>query len=186
MSSIHWRNPTDSIFTTDSKYFYFFVCKKKDLKNPVKQIFSFSIAIWCLHGVVLLQKKWRCAFVPFVFECVSYILCSGMWNINLKKKKKKKKIDLPTLFFFLCYANQTIFFFRPYVHVLDSKAFLSFLEKKTIPFSEFLFQEETNWGVFQSNFRFWPSVQISNDLLYMTFCKLNIGDGFIFKLLESL
>ena len=24
-----WRNPTDPIFTTDPKYFYFFVCKKK-------------------------------------------------------------------------------------------------------------------------------------------------------------
>ena len=39
-----WRNPTDPIFTADSKYFYFFVCKK-NFKNPVKQIFSFSIAI---------------------------------------------------------------------------------------------------------------------------------------------
>ena len=39
-----WRNPTDPIFTADPKY-YFFVCKKK-FKNPVKQIFSFSIAIW--------------------------------------------------------------------------------------------------------------------------------------------
>ena len=60
-----------------------------------------------------LQKKWRCAFVPFVFVCVPYILCSGMWNIDLKKKKKKS--DLPTLFFFLCYANQTISFFRPLI-----------------------------------------------------------------------
>ena len=61
----------------------------------------------------VLQEKWRCAFVPFVFVCVSYILCFGMWNIDLKKKKKKKNSDpdLPTLFFFLCYANQTIFFF---------------------------------------------------------------------------
>ena len=44
-----WRNPTDPIFTADPKYFYFFVCKKKKkkkFKNPVKQIFSFNIAIW--------------------------------------------------------------------------------------------------------------------------------------------
>ena len=62
---------------------------------------------WQIKDV--LQKKWRCAFVPFVFVCVSYILCSGMWNIDFKKKKNS---DLPTLFFFLCYANQTIFFLR--------------------------------------------------------------------------
>ena len=87
-----WRNPTDPIFTADPKYFYFFVQKK--FKNPVEQIFSFSIALWCLHRVEkppnpknVLQKKWRCAFVPFVFVCVWYILCSGMWNIDLKKKK---------------------------------------------------------------------------------------------------
>ena len=60
----------------------------------------------------VLQKKWRCAFLPFVFVCVSYILCSGMWNIDLKKKKS----DQPTLFFFLCYANQTIFF-RPNLEI---------------------------------------------------------------------
>ena len=34
-----------------------------------------------------------------------------MWNIDLKKKKKKKKKIRPTFpIFFLCYANQTIFF----------------------------------------------------------------------------
>ena len=116
-----WRNPTDPIFTADPKYFYFFVCKKKKkkkkkLKNPVEQIFSFSIALWCLHRVEkppnpknVLQKKWRCAFVPFVFVCVSYILCSGMWNIDLKKKKKKS--DLPTLFFFSMLRQSNNFFF---------------------------------------------------------------------------
>ena len=36
-------------------------------------------------------------------------MCSGMWNIDFKKNT-----NLPTLFFFLCYANQTIFYFRPY------------------------------------------------------------------------
>ena len=33
-----WRNPTDPIFTTDPKYFYFFVCKiffKKPRKTNI-------------------------------------------------------------------------------------------------------------------------------------------------------
>ena len=59
-----------------------------------------------------LQKKWRCAFVPFVFVCVSYILCSGMWNIDLKKKKKKKfRPTYPIFFSMLRQSNN--FFFRP-------------------------------------------------------------------------
>ena len=110
-----WHNPTTLFLPPTLNIFFFCVQKNKKIKNSVEQIFSFSIALWCLHRVEkppnpknVLQKKWRCAFVPFVFVCVSYILCSGMWNIDLKKKKKKS--DLPTLFFFLCYANQTIFF----------------------------------------------------------------------------
>ena len=34
-----WRNPTDPIFTTDPKYFSFFVCKKKILKPRKTNIF---------------------------------------------------------------------------------------------------------------------------------------------------
>ena len=61
-----------------------------------------------------LQKKWRCAFVPLVFVCVLCILCSGMWNIDLKqnknKTKQKKKSDLPTLFFFSMLRQSNNFF----------------------------------------------------------------------------
>ena len=42
--------------------------------------------------------------------CVVYFV---FWYVK-HRLKKKKKTDLPTLFFFLCYANQTIFFFTPY------------------------------------------------------------------------
>ena len=45
-------------------------------------------------------------FVPFVFVCVSFV-CS------VCETQTKKKSALPTLIFVLCYANQTIFFFRP-------------------------------------------------------------------------
>ena len=38
-------------------------------------------------------------------------MCSGMWNKDLKKKRIRPSY-LP-YFFFLCYANQTIIFFRP-------------------------------------------------------------------------
>ena len=43
-------------------------------------------------------------------------LCSNARETftKIRKKKIEKKSDLPTLIFFLCYANQTIFFFRPY------------------------------------------------------------------------
>ena len=56
----------------------------------------------------MLQKKWRCAFVPFVFVCMSYILCSGMWNIDLKKKFRP---TYPIFFSMLRQSNN--FFFRP-------------------------------------------------------------------------
>ena len=52
-----------------------------------------------------LQKKWRCAFVRLVFVYVSYILCSGMWNIDLKKKKKKFRPTYPIFFSMLRQSN---------------------------------------------------------------------------------
>ena len=61
---------------------------------------------WQIKDV--LQKRWRYAFVPFVFVCVSYILCSGMWNIDIKKKKKFR----PTYpIFFSMLRQSNIFFF---------------------------------------------------------------------------
>ena len=75
----------------------------------------------------VLQKKWRCAFVPFVFVCVSYILCSGMWNIDLKKKKNPTY--LPYFFFYVTPIKQFPFLRLSvctdmlYYHLVDMNIF---------------------------------------------------------------
>ena len=55
------------------------------------------------------------------FVCVSYILCSGMWNIDLKKKKNPTYLPY---FFSMLRQSNNFFFFTPKVkaiHVLHEQ-----------------------------------------------------------------
>ena len=57
----------------------------------------------------------RCVIEKVKMYSICFCMCvvCVFWFVKHRHKKKKKS-DLPTLIFFLCYANQTIFFFRPY------------------------------------------------------------------------
>ena len=72
----------------------------------------------------VLPKKWRCAFVPFVFVCVSYILCSGMWNIDLKKKIPTY---LPYFFFSMLHQSNNFFLRLTCLLILTYRAILLYI-----------------------------------------------------------
>ena len=59
------------------------------------------------------EKVKMCICTICFCMCVVYFV---FWYVKhrFKKKKKKKKFRPTYPIFFLCYANQTIFFFTPY------------------------------------------------------------------------
>ena len=117
-----------TLFLPPTLNIFIFLCAKKKILKTLqnKLVFSFSIAKMIPFTVYRLagHSKWhkRCVtekvkmhllYHLFLYACrLCVLVCETYLYIYIKKKS-----DLPTLIFFLCYANQTIFFFRPYVCV---------------------------------------------------------------------
>ena len=96
-----------TLFLPPTLNIFIFLCakkKKKKLKTPQNKYFHLVSQYDAYTGLAVTEKVKMC-IVPFVFVCVSYILCSGMWNIDFKKKKKIPTY-LPYFFFYVTPIKQ--------------------------------------------------------------------------------